>query len=466
MSKVLLISPPTPWESYIVQSELYPNLSIILLGTILKNLGHQVKVTHMLADGVTMPKLKEILSQFKPDVVGITMVTFQAKTSREVIGLVKSVDKNIRIAIGGSHPSALGDTALTIFSNADIAVIGEGDLVIGDIADGKIKGGVVHAEPIKDLDSQPFPDLSLTDIRRFSGIYPPGPMPSFNIVGSRGCPFACKFCSRSVSGNRLRFRSPQNIIGEIEHLHKNWGIREFFFQDDTFNVKLKWVTELLELIIAKGLNRGIAYRARCRVDEKLVNLGLLKLMRRAGFWEIFYGVENGNQAMLDRMHKGITVGEIRRAFRLTREAGIKTEASFIIGLPGETPETVTDSVRLWRELKPDWCSFSRAIPFPGTDLEREVRAKGHLLVDNPEDFVLEKTLVRTDGMTGEELEEWATGIGRMVTQDKLGKMLGNPKELGRTVRDILRDKKGIKRGLGKLWDTVRKHEVEITFSGK
>lgn len=454
MSKVLLLSPPTPWESYVVQSELYPNLSIILLGTILKQAKHKVKVVHMIADKVGTAKLKDLLISWRPDIVGITMVTFQAKTSREIMRLVKETTRGITIAIGGPHPSALGAFALTTFPDADIAVIGEGDKVILKIADKTITRGVIYPAPIKDLDDLPFPNLGLIDIDRFSGIYPPGPMPSFNIIGSRGCPYKCSFCSKSAMGNRVRFRSPERIIDEMLYLYWNWGIKEFFFQDDTFNTNKKWVKKLLHLIIATGLNKKVAFRARCRVDEKLVSPERLQMMKEAGFWEIFYGVESGNQAMLDSMNKGITIGEIKRAFRLTKKAGIKTEASFIIGMPGETPQTIQDSIALWQELKPDWCSFSRAIPFPGTELEKQVRAKGHLLVENPEDFVLERTLVRTDEMTGDELEEWAVRIGKMVTREKFRRMLTNPSELVRTVRDVMRDKKSVGRTVGKLWKIV------------
>jgi len=451
MSKVLLLSPPTPWDSYVVQSELYPNLSIILLGTILKEAGHEAKVIHMLANKVNSAILMNLIEDFKPDIVGITMVTFQAKTSREIMKLIKETDTNIKIVIGGPHPSALGNSALSTFPNADIAVIGEGDQAILDIINNKIEKGILYPKPIKDLDSLPIPDLSLINIKKFSGIYPPGPMPSFNIIGSRGCPFLCEFCSHSVMGHNLRLRSPQNIIQEIVSLHSLWGIKEFFFQDDTFNVNRKWVNELLNLIIDNGLNKKIAYRARCRVNEKLVDTELLNLMKEAGFWEIFYGVESGNQDMLDNMNKDITISEIKRAFKLTREAGIKTEASFIIGMPGETPQTILQSLDLWKELSPDWCSFSRAIPFPNTELERELRKKGHLVIDNPEDFVLEKTLVRTDKMSTELLEASAVEIGKLVTKDKIMRMVKSPRELARTTKDVMKDRRSMKKGMEKLW---------------
>ena len=123
-------------------------------------------------------------------------------------------------------------------------------------------------------------------------------------------------------------------------------------------------------------------------------------------------------------------------------------------MPGETPGTILDSLELWEELDPDWCSFSRAIPFPATELEKELRAKGQLVIDDPEDFVLEKTLVRTDVMTSEELEKWAVTIGEMVTKDKFQKMMCNPNELIRTARDTMKSKKSIQKGIEKLWHII------------
>lgn len=450
MSRVMLISPPTPWDSYLIQTELFPNGALLQLGSILLAARHKVKVIHMLADNVTYQSLEEQIKEFKPDIVGITMVTFQAKTGRRVCSIIKSISKDITIAIGGSHVSAIAEEGDTRYPDADIKVIGEGDNIIKQIASGTVVKGTYTTTTVQNFDELPFWNLDLVNLKKFTGIYPPGPLPSINIIGSRGCPFNCTFCSKPVFGNKVRYRTPQRIVEEIKYYKERWGIREFFFQDDTFNTNTKWVWELLDRILQAGLNKKIAYRARCRVNEKLIDSNLLQTMRRAGFWEIFYGVESGNQNMLDDMKKDITIEEVKRAFKLTREAKIKTEASFIIGMPGETEDTILDSIRLWKELKPDWCSFSRAIPFPGTEFAKAIKHNGHMLVKDYEDFKLDATLVRTNALDKDTLEYYATMINNMVNKDRLKKLAQHPLELARIIKDT-----GITKGIKKAWQVLR-----------
>lgn len=446
----MLVSPPTPWDSYLIQSELFPNGALLQLGSILLEAGHKVKVIHMLADNITYDSLKTEIHKFMPDVVGITMVTFQAKTGRMVCDIIKEVSKDVIVVVGGPHISAIGEDSETRYPKADIRVIGEGDEIIKQIASGTIRSGTCQTLKVKNIDRLPFWNLDLVDLKRFSGIYPPGPLPSINIMGSRGCPFNCTFCSKPVFGNKVRYRKVEKIIEEIKYYHDRWKVREFFFQDDTFNVNVSWVWELLNGILQAGLNKGISYRARCRVNDKLLSADLLRTMKRAGFWEIFYGVESGNQEMLDSMKKGITVEEVKRAFKLTRETGIKTEASFIIGMPGETEETILDSIRLWKELKPDWASFSRAIPFPGTEFAEQIKGNGHLLVKDYEDFELDKVLVRTDELNEDMLEHYATVATNMVNRDRLKRLALHPTELARAAKDA-----GVVKGVKKAWHLLR-----------
>ena len=446
----MLISPPTPWDSYLVQTELFPNGALLQLGSILLEARHQVKVIHMLADNITYQGLEDEIRKFKPDVVGITMVTFQAKTGRRVCNIIKNISKDIIVVIGGPHVSAIEEEVDKRYTEADIKVIGEGDNIIKQIASGVITKGIFWPTQAQNFGSLPFWNLDLVNLKKFTGIYPPGLLPSINIIGSRGCPFNCTFCSKPVFGNRVRYKPVGRVIEEIKYYRDRWKVREFFFQDDTFNVNTEWAEELLFGILQEGLDKGVSYRARCRVDEQLINDDLLRLMKKAGFWEVFYGVESGNQSMLDSMKKGITIDEIKRAFKLTRKAGIKTEASFIIGMPGETESTISDSVKLWDEIKPDWCSFSRAIPFPCTEFAKAVQKNGHMIVEDYEDFELDTVLARTDALSKEELEYYASTITKMINKDRLKKLIQHPFELIRVVKDV-----GIRRGAKKGWQVLR-----------
>jgi radical SAM superfamily enzyme YgiQ (UPF0313 family) len=436
MTNVLLIDPSYRVPGYFQVKDIYPHTGILLMGTILKQNGHKVKVVHMLSDGVTLQSLSPLVKDFKPDIVGITMVTFQLGYAYEVAKVIKNVSRNILIVVGGAHPSATPlstHTRLPFNECVDMEIQGEGEYPIVELAR---HGDVFPNRPVQDLDSLPFINLSLTDIKRFIGIYPPGHMPSMPLMFSRGCPFHCGFCSKSVFGDKVRFRSVELVVEEIKQMNEKDGIKEIFFQDDTFNTNLEYCHKLIDGLLSAGLNKKMWFRARLRANEKLITKELLSKMNKARFWSIFYGVENGNQEMLDRsIGKQLRIEEIKRAFKMTREAGIKTEASLIIGMPGETSRTIQDSLNLYHEIQPDWCTFNAAIPFPGTPFEKEARKKGQLLYENYEDYTLTGTFVRTDALTAHELAVWGCKASEMMTRDRLK----HPKVLFGVVSDIVRN---------------------------
>ena len=246
--------------------------------------------------------------------------------------------------------------------------------------------------------------------------------PYHNFIASGFVVHNCSFCSKSVFGSRLQQRSPENIVEEIGLLYRYWGVREVHFGDDTFNANLGWAHRLLDLVVAKGYNKKLVFRVALRVNKKIINADLLRHLKEAGVWFIYYGVESGNQKMLDRMHKGITIEEVKRAFKMTHDFGIRTEAFFIVGLPGETVQTIQDSRDLYKEIKPWWGGFSKAMPFPDTALTREVTEKGHLLCGDYDQLNPSRMVVRTDEMTAEELDRWADKLNKMTRMGKLLKV--------------------------------------------
>lgn len=456
--KVLLIN---PMENFPKPFEMYPSGALILLGTLLIERGHDVKVIHMVADGVGLFELSNILSSFKPDVVGITMNTFQTKSVKEISELIKDVSGDILVVVGGPHPSALKLKIFDDFPHVDIAVIGEGEFTFLEIVESEDfenirgichKGKMNESRPLAgNLDHIPLPNLDLVDINKFVGVEPVGARPTMFIMASRGCPFQCTFCNKSVWGNKVRFRKPESIIEEIKWLHERYGVREIFFQDDTFNLSRKWAEKVLNFIIDNGLNRGTIYKTPFRANEKLVDKELLQLAKDAGFWLIFYGVENGNQQMLDRMKKGLTVEEIKRAFELTHKVGLKTIGSFIIGLPGESKKTIEDTANLWKEINPSWAGYSFAIPFPETEFHKIVTKKGHLLISDYDKYSLDRCVVRTDDLTKEELEYY-----RGAVVDKIGKMrlrynLLRPRYIGEIIINSFKNPRSIFRRARKLY---------------
>lgn len=451
MSRVLLVNPDIPMKRYLTQVELFPNGALLLLGTILKNEGHTVRIIHMMSDRVDLARLEETVKSFRPEIVGITSVTFQSRTLRETSKAVKRGNDRAKVVAGGPHISALISIDHPVsedYPDIDYFVRGEGDYALSDIIEREPTSNIIVAESMSDLVTPPI-DLDLIDIKKFTGAYPPGPRPEMFVMGSRGCPFGCTFCSRSVFGRNIRYREPSAVVDDAERLARDWNIKEVFFHDDTFNLNREWTEEVLHLIIARQLNKKLCFRTPCRVDRNLVDSDLLKLMKEAGFWLIFYGVESGSQTMLNRMHKDTTIDEITRAFRLTNEAGIKTEASFIIGLPGETNETIKSSIELWNEIKPDWCSFTRAVPFPGTELYQEAKRSGHLLFDPFDDIEVDKVLCRTTELTEGDIDRYAEMLGNMMLRKKLRQLVMNPANLVRVLRD-LRNSKGVGRAVRRV----------------
>jgi len=458
---VLLINPLE--NSLRKQYEMYPSGALVLIGTMLHNLGHNVKIIHMLADKVGPIELKNIIFTFKPDIAGITMNTFQTKSAKVISKIIKMVNKNILVVVGGPHPSALQLKIFEDFPYVDVVVVGEGERTFLEIVEGKdlekIKGicynnKMNELRPLaKNLDYIPLPNLDLVDFNKnkFVGAEPVGAQPTMYIMASRGCPFQCTFCNKSVWGNSVRFRKPELVIEEIKWLHEKYGVKEIFFQDDTFNLNRKWAEQIFNLIIENNLNKDIIYKTPFRANEKLVNKELLQLAKEAGFWLIFYGVESGNQEMLNRMRKGLTIREIKRAFELTHSVGLKTIGSFIIGLPGENKRTIEDTYNLWKELRPYVAGYSPAIPFPNTEFEKIVIEKKHLLVSNYDEYSPGVFIVRTDDLTKEDLEYWHKEISSRISiasinmKRYLTSLMLNPRYLPKKIIDGVRSPKSILR---------------------
>lgn len=413
MRKKILLINPSQNRSYVNrQVGIYPSGALTLIGTMCQNQGHIVKIVDATVDNINVSEMKSLISSFNPDIVGITINTFQTKNAKIWLITVKEVNSNILTVVGGPHPSALGIEIFKDFQNIDISVIGEGEFTFLEIVDGKkleeIKG-ICYDGKINDprpastnLDHIPLTNFELVDLSKYSGISGLGK--SMFIMASRGCPSRCIYCNKSVFGTRVRYRSPIKVIEDIKHMHEKYGINEIYFQDDTFNLNRAWIEEILNLIIENKLNIDINYRVAFRANKNLVDEKLLKLAKSANITEIFYGVESGNQEMLNRMQKALTIEEIKRAFKLTHEAGIKTIAAFIIGLPGENVKTIQDTVNIWKEINPTYCGFTLATPFPNTVFQTDIITKNHLIHTNYDNYRLGGSYVRTDELSRTELE--------------------------------------------------------------
>ena len=391
--KIILVQPNMNWDYPYGGS---PSTALMMLGTIAKQKGHKVKILHLDVDEVSFT---DELRNFKPDIVGITAGTFQVKSARKIASEARRAKS--WVIIGGAHSAAWnGDI------EADEIVVGEGENRWLEI---------LGEKPIE-LDDIPYPDYSMVDLNKFSGIGPMvGAVPSFCMMASRGCPNKCIFCNTPAYwGKRVRYRDPQNVVGEMEYLHKMYGAKEIFFQDDTFNLNHKWAFKVFEGIIKKGLNKKMIFRIACRVNEKLLTEEFLDLAIKAGCWNIFYGLESGSQFMLDNMKKGQTVAEIHKAVNLTREKKLQTACAFVVGLPGESWETLRKTGLMVQRLRmshmldnnPIRYGWTFACPFPNTELTKIVKEKGHILDIGYEEYRYGKLMCRTDKLDFSELRRF------------------------------------------------------------
>ncbi|MDP3260462.1 MAG: radical SAM protein, partial [Thermodesulfovibrionales bacterium] len=226
--------------------------------------------------------------------------------------------------------------------------------------------------PIKDLTRLPIPAFHLLDPLLYRSYgwnnWVSGYRKPLGIIFTgRGCVGKCNFCAaHTVFGKGIRFFSIQQIKYQIDYLMNVWKIRILYFQDDTFTANRKLVNDICDYLIEKGYNERLEIMVSSRVDT--IHLPTLKRMREASVRWICFGVESGNQEILNRMFKRITIDQIRKAYNLSREAGLFIAGNFMIGHLGETKESALDTIRLACELDQEYASFAIAIPLPGTEL--------------------------------------------------------------------------------------------------
>ncbi len=393
IKKVILIYPPFPMaERYGSGLEkigtCLPPLGLLSLGAFLENLGYEVRVYDSDVLNSDVPRLIEYVKNYNPDFVGIYCNTCNFHRVINYADNIKKISK-APICLGGPHPIIEPDKVLNNPS-VDLVVMGEGELTIAELLDTlshnkdlshvrglgyKNKEGKPVINPmrefIKDLDVLPMPARRLVEIEN----YRPSPhhykeLPMTTMIVSRGCPFGCLFCaSRNVWGRNYRVRSVDKVIEEIKFLVKRYGIKNINFWDDLWGVKPGWTEEFCGRMIEENIK--ISWSCERRVDT--VNLETLKLMKKAGCYSIFYGIESLDQDCLDAVNKGIKVEQAEDVMRLTKKAGIDVRANFIIGLPNETPEKFRAMVKRICKINPAYIKFNVMTPYPGTELYRQVK---------------------------------------------------------------------------------------------
>jgi radical SAM superfamily enzyme YgiQ (UPF0313 family) len=432
--KVVLTTPPYREEGVVGTTKsmqrvinMIPPLGLAYLAAVLEEAGIDVSITDG-SCGLSLAELMDELKGYEPDIVGISCTT---PTFLDAIELAEAVRQAIPRAItvlGGPHLTAIPQEAM-LEEVFDIGVVQEGELtlleLVREIEDkgslGKIDleqinglvfrrdGQVIMTPPrerIKDLDSLPYPAWHL--LPPFSS-YRPTPasyrkLPLAAIMTSRGCPYGCTFCDRGVFGNYTRVHSPERVLGEVEQLIRRYGVREIRFFDDTFTLNRKRVVRICEMII----ERGLRFPWTCLTRVNVVDKDLLWLMKEAGCWQVLYGLESGDPRMLEIINKGSSVEQNTQAVQWALEVGLGVRGDFIIGTPGETMESLENTLAFAKRVKLDYAHFNKFVPFPGTELYERLLTEGYQfdLKNLPPIVDHAAILYVPDGLTREQVKEF------------------------------------------------------------
>jgi radical SAM superfamily enzyme YgiQ (UPF0313 family) len=367
-------------------------LGLMYLASCLKEKGYDVRITNLA--GHSFESWKSEIKE--SDLYGIQLYTPTAKIGIDIARFIKKNLPGRPVICGGAHPSALPESdELAIFDNV---VAGEGEISIVDIANAYRKKEriprIIRSDFIKDLDSIPLPAWDMVDIMRFRRKV--DGKRCFGIVGSRGCSFRCAFCDQAIMGNKVRFRSIDNIIYEIKEIIDVYGVRHFEFFDDMFSVKKSRLIEFKEKV--KLFNIG--YRCNGRTD--ILTKDTYELLRDSGCKVVCFGIESGSQKILDRMNKKNSVENNYKAVKIAQESGLNVIGYFMIGFPGETVETINESIEFIERSNIDQAQFYTFVPLPGCDVYRYPEKYDAKIISH--DFSDYYLVTGTEGLGGETIE--------------------------------------------------------------
>ena len=394
--KILFINPPYQnlFKRIKGASWITPPLGLAYLASILEKDNHTVNIVDMDGEALTIDDIPEIFNKEKPELVGITAVTPNLNYAINIADRFKKLDSQIVIAIGGPHPSVLPDEVIS-FPSIDAVIRGEGEITLSEFVN-KLKSDslfevlgttqkknshiIKNADRplIKDLDTLPFPARHLLNLKNYHH-----PLMRKNrattILTSRGCPYSCIYCNKSVFGNKFRPRSAKNVLDEIEELINKYRIEEIHILDDTFNVDRERVIEICQGIIGKKWPIKWATPNGIRAD--IFDNEMANIMKKSGCYSVSFGIESGNQKTLDYIKKHLDISTIKKAFKTAHDAGLETVAFMIVGFPNETKEDIKRSCDFIKKLNASVADFHTLIPLPGTEIYNTLKQE-NLILEN------------------------------------------------------------------------------------
>jgi len=381
-----------------------PPLGLLSIAAVLEREGIEVEIVPADVLKLSWRDIRKKIREAQPDIVGVTSTTENRFQSFELVKLAKEAHPQALTVMGGPHASMATDDTLAHIGDLDIVVRGEGEETMLDLCHAlerkkqingishvagisyRLNGQVVHNRPrtpIINLDSLPFPAFHLVPFEKYNfKIEVPGYglLPAVNVMTSRGCPFNCNFCATPINwGRAVRMRSPLNVIQEIEFLIQKYGASVIFFYDDTFNVSVKRVEEISDLILERKL--PIFWRCEIRLD--LMTRPLLAKMKQAGLFHVSFGLEAGSERVRNTIiDKKIKIKDFHNMMAWCKELEIIPNVFFIFSHPTETWEEAQETIRIIEQCKNDVeASVAVLHIYPGTPLEKTAQEIGLLAAD-------------------------------------------------------------------------------------
>ena len=443
--KVLLVNPNLLIHNQYKLKDISPPIGLAHLASMLIREGYkEVEILDSLAEGEQQKtvysekfdeyglydeELKKRIERSSPDIVGIGCTfTCRYPLSVKIANIVKSIDKSIITVMGGIHPSTDPKGALK-HEAVDYIVYGEGEITFLELVNcltnqksiehikgiGYKRGQKVFINPargyIDDLDSLPFPARYLLPFGKYI---------KYNrnsIFATRGCPKHCLFCSmQAVMGYKFRKRSSKNFVDEIEAVKKEYKTDFFSFDDDNLTLSPSFTREFCTEIIKRNLN--IHWNVPNGTNIKSLTFENLKLMKKAGCYSLCLAIESADAKILKLMRKDVSLEKVRDITRWCRELKIFTLGFFLIGIPGETPQSIERTMEFALSIPLDAANISIATPFPGTQFYKECLAKGYIANIILEEYNIHESNITTEFLTAEELKQYQQKFIKLFEDSK------------------------------------------------
>ena len=411
--KVLLINPPDTASKYKFIGLVAPPLGIAYIAAVLEENGINVKIIDGSALEMTWEELEKEILKYSPDIIAITSVTPAIDQALRTAKIAKKVCPESKIVLGGYHPTF---TYNELLKNdfVDIVVIGEGEYTMLELAEAieddrdlrEVKGIATKdfktppRPVIANLDEIPFPARHLLPMDKYKILNQK--LPAGTLISGRGCPFKCSFCASSaLHGQKLRLRSAKNIVDEMEHLINDHDAEMIAFMDDTFTVNRKRVEEICTDM--KKRNLDVYWGCTARVDT--LSRNILEKMKDAGCITLFVGVESADQQLLDDLNKQTTIERIKKTFELTRELNVRTIASAVLGMPGDSKQSIRNTINFVKSLNPSYAVFSLATPYPGTQFYLKAKEENLIKITDWSKYSLMTPVLETMDCSLNELKK-------------------------------------------------------------